>query len=41
MEAVCQAQRLTKPLKTFSASAGASFWKISMTQRQFRYLLLQ
>ena len=40
-EAVCQAQGLTKQKKSFSASGGASFWEISMTQRQFRYLLLQ
>ena len=40
-EAVCQAQGLTKPENSFSASRGASFWEISMTQRQFRYSLLQ
>ena len=40
-EAVCQAQGLTKPKKTFSPSGGASFWEISMTQRQCRYSLLQ
>ena len=31
-EAVCQAQQLTKPKKIFSASRGAGFWEISMTQ---------
>ena len=31
-EAVCQAQGLTKPKKSFSASGGAGFWEISMTQ---------
>ena len=31
-EAVCQAQGLTKPQKNFSASGGACFWQISMTQ---------
>ena len=40
-EEVCQAQGLTKPGKNFSASGGACFWQISMTQRQFRYSLLQ
>ena len=30
-EAVCQAQGLTKPKKSFSASGGAGFWEISMT----------
>ena len=40
-EAVCQAQGLTKPKKSFSASRGDSFWETSMTQRQFRYSLLQ
>ena len=39
-EAVCQAQALTKPEKSFSASRGAGFWEISMTQWQFRYSLL-
>ena len=40
-EAVCQAQGLTKPEKSFSASGGGKLLVISMTQRQFRYLLLQ
>ena len=40
-EAVCHLQRLTKPKKSFSASGGASFWEISITQQQFGYLLLQ
>ena len=40
-EAVCQAQGLTKPKKSFSASGGASFWEISITQGQVRYSLLQ
>ena len=40
-EAVCQAQGLTKPKKSFSASGGANFWEIPMTQRQFRCSLLQ
>ena len=31
-EGVCQAQRLTKPKNTFSASGGAGFWEIAMTQ---------
>ena len=31
-EAVCQAQGLTKPEKNFSASGGAGFWQLSMTQ---------
>ena len=40
-EAVCQAQGLTKPKNRFSASGGASFWYVSMTQRQLGYWLLQ
>ena len=40
-EAVCQAQGLTKPKKSFSASRRASLWEMSMTERQFRYSLLQ
>ena len=40
-EAVCQMQGLTKPKECFSASWGAGFWENSMTQRQFRYSLLQ
>ena len=31
-EAVCQAQGLTKPEKSFSASGDAGFWEILMTQ---------
>ena len=31
-EAVCQAQGLTELEKSFSASGGAVFWDISMTQ---------
>ena len=31
-EAVCHAQGLTKPKNRFSASGGAGFWEISMTQ---------
>ena len=31
-EAVCQAQGQPKPKKSFSASGGAGFWEISMTQ---------
>ena len=39
-EAVCQAQGLTKPKQSFSASGGASFCELSMTQRRFGYSLL-
>ena len=40
-EAVRQAQGLTKRKKRSSASVGAGFLEISMTQRQLRYLLPQ
>ena len=31
-EAICQAQGLAQPKKSFSAPGGAGFWEISMTQ---------
>ena len=40
-EAVCQAQGLTKPNKSISASGGGSFREISMTQQHFRHSLRQ